>query len=67
MGNAVTSWSDYTFSEHVRAYLLDGWGVEDIAVLRGYDVDAVRLEVRILKESGELAKMYGLTDGPDVA
>jgi len=63
----MTRKSQHTFSEHVRSYLLDGWGVEDIAVLRGYDLDSVRLEVRILRESGELGRMFGLTGGHGLA
>lgn len=41
----------------VRQDLRDGWGAEDIAVRRAYDLEAVRSEIAILRESGELQKI----------
>ena len=38
----------------VRWLLHEGYGVEDIALELDCTVEAVRLEVRILRESGEL-------------
>lgn len=42
----------------VRKFLRLGLGVEDIALHIHCDVEDVRREVRILRESGELAKIY---------
>jgi hypothetical protein len=36
-------------------FLRQGYGVEDIAVMLKEDVDAIRREVAILREEGELA------------
>lgn len=42
----------------VREALRLGFGVEDIAVQLGCNVESVRLEVSILRQSGELKKIY---------
>jgi len=42
----------------VRKMLGQGYGVEDIAVRRGYEPDDVRREIKILREAGELAAIY---------
>ncbi len=46
------------WQHHVRKMLAQGFGVEDIADKRGYDVDDIRREITILRESGELAAIY---------
>jgi hypothetical protein len=42
----------------VRKMLGQGYGVEDIAVIKGFNVEDVRREIRILQESGELDAIY---------
>ncbi|WP_162947032.1 hypothetical protein [Ruegeria sp. EL01] len=42
----------------VRKMLGQGYGVEDIAVIKGFNVDHVRREIRILREAGELSAIY---------
>jgi hypothetical protein len=37
----------------------DGYGVEDIAYEDGCPVEQVRMEVQILREEGELSRMFG--------
>lgn len=37
----------------------DGYGVEDIALQLGCDLDHVRREVSVLRLEGEIAKMFG--------
>lgn len=43
----------------VRTLLKEGFGVENIAIKLNCDVQAVRNEVVILRELGELGRMYG--------
>lgn len=49
--------SNSMWQANVRRDLSEGWGVEDIAVRRAYDVNAVRAEVEILRATGELEKL----------
>jgi len=42
----------------VKDLLKRGYGVEDIGVMLGCDPEHVRIEVRILRETGELDKMF---------
>ena len=44
----------------VRRYLRAGYGTEDIAMMLKCDVSAVRLEVKILRESGKLREVLRL-------
>jgi hypothetical protein len=43
----------------IRGHLLDGLGVEDIALWMDYPIKDVRSEVVALRASGELADMFG--------
>lgn len=47
-----------TWIARVNLMLRDGFGVEDIAVLCGYRVEDVRLEVEILRAEGHLPAMF---------
>ena len=42
----------------VREHLREGFGVEDIAIRLKCDVEAVRAEVWILREQGDLERIY---------
>lgn len=42
----------------VRAMLRQGYGVEDISVIAGFDVEDVRREVGILRGEGQLSAIY---------
>ena len=42
----------------VKRHLARGYGVEDIAVMKGIDVEYVRLEVSILRTDGDLEAIY---------
>lgn len=42
----------------VKALLREGWGCEDIADETERPLAVVKAEIRILKESGELKKIY---------
>ena len=52
------SYQNSQWIHRVRTLLKDGWGVEDIGLMLKCSVDDVRLEVSILRESGELENMY---------
>lgn len=41
----------------VHQLLGDGWGVEDISIMLSCDVDHVRREVQILRDSGRLERV----------
>lgn len=43
----------------VKSLTAQGWGSEDIANRLGCDLQDVRREIQILRESGELKKMFG--------
>lgn len=49
------------FTRRVMAYLRDGYGVEDIAIMLGCNVAHVRAEVEILRDEGNLARLSGST------
>lgn len=51
-----------TLHYRVSALLRMGLGVEDIALLLGVDVSAVRGVVASLRASGDLARIYGGID-----
>ena len=53
MGNAL---GNSNWQTRVRSLLIDGFGVEDIAVKLGAQVADVRLEVQIMREDGTLEK-----------
>ena len=59
----MTPESNGMWQDRVRALLLDGFGVEDIAIRTGVEVEIVRREVEILRASGEIAGMFGLPGG----
>ncbi len=59
----MTPESNGMWQDRVRALLLDGFGVEDIAIRTGVEVEIVRREVEILRATGELAGMFGLPKG----
>ncbi|TNE62194.1 MAG: hypothetical protein EP341_00335 [Sphingomonadales bacterium] len=42
----------------VRDLLRQGWGVEDMVNRWGFDETDLRREIEILRESGELEKLY---------
>lgn len=44
--------------EAVKGYLIEGYGVEDIAVFTGLEPDAIRFHVSAMRVSGELEKIY---------
>lgn len=47
------------WQQRVRFHLSQGLGVEDIALKLRADVESVRREVDILRETGALAMMFG--------
>lgn len=42
----------------VKALLREGWGCEDIALFTGRPLEAVQSEISILRQTGELNKIY---------
>lgn len=50
-----------TFTRRVHSYLRDSYGVEDIAIMLGCNVDHVRAEVEILRAEGRLEVLRGNT------
>lgn len=52
------SYQNTDWQYRVRSHLRDGYGVEDIAVNLRCPVADVRREVEILREAGELQKIY---------
>ena len=43
----------------IIAMLQQGYGAEDIAVKQRLNLESVRLTIRAMRASGELAKIYG--------
>jgi hypothetical protein len=56
----MTSQQNSMWIYRVRKLLKLGFGVEDIALREKCDVECVRAEVAILRESGELSRIYRL-------
>ena len=46
------------WQRYVKSLLGQGWGVEDISVKMGCDIEHVRAEVQILRQSGALKRVY---------
>jgi len=42
------------WSRKVRTLLKDGYGVDDISIMTKTDIEEVRLEVKILRETGQI-------------
>ena len=51
--------SNTVWQARVRALLKQGYGSEDIAVLTGAPLKDVQFEIQILRQSGDLAAMFG--------
>lgn len=50
--------SNSMWQHTVRKMLSKGYGVEDISVLKGFDINDLRAEVKILRKTGDLEKMF---------
>lgn len=51
------------FRQFVGVRLRQGFGVEDIAIKAKVPVDKVRAEIQRRRESGDLARIYGVKHG----
>ena len=54
----MTAHANDAWQTVVRRLLKEGYGVEDIAIKAKCDVQDVRREVQILREGGDLARMF---------
>jgi hypothetical protein len=52
-----------TRARHVLEGITEGYGVEDIALMQGIDIAAVRFEVEQLRQSGQLKCIFPARKG----
>lgn len=53
----MTAQANSNWQARVRGLLREGYGVEDIAILLDCHVNSVRIEVEILRATGELREI----------
>ena len=58
MTTEATADRNSNWQVRVRGLLAQGYGVEDIALRLSYDLKSVQAEVKILRQSGELRRIY---------